>query len=31
MEEALDTKVTDTKTQHGKLIQFGDDLRWERE
>lgn len=30
MEEALDAKVTDTETQHRKLVQFGDDLRWER-
>lgn len=30
MEEALDTKITDTETQHGQLVQFGDDLRRER-
>lgn len=30
VEEAFDTKVTDTETQNRKLVQFGDDLRWER-
>lgn len=30
IEVALDTKITDTETQHRKLVQFGDDLRWER-